>query len=141
RSGALPSRNGATYELSGKAGSLHTPSSNHRKRSATPASPSNACPSTDRWATSVRGSARRQQRVIGCEGLEMVALGAQTDVTVGPDDQQRRLADAQLVGCRWRKPRMPIVRACREHDRRFDQCPVAPTPDRVGEPGEIVVAR
>ena len=34
----------------------------------------------------------------------MVAVGAQTDVTVGPDDQKRDLADAQLVGRGWRKP-------------------------------------
>ena len=46
---------------------------------------------------------------------------------VGPDDEQRDLADAQPVGCGWRKPRARIAIAgpgC-EHDGRFDDGRVA----------------
>ena len=81
--------------------------------------------------------------MVGGESREMVAVGAEADMTVGPDDEQRQLADAQLVGCGWRKP-CPTVRIVglrRERDRRFDECAVAAIPDRFGEACEIVGAR
>jgi hypothetical protein len=59
----------------------------------------------------------------------MVAVGAETDVTVGSDDQKRDLADAQLVGCGWRQPcpRVPTAGSRREHDRRFDERAIVAT--------------
>ena len=55
---------------------------------------------------SLRGAAGRQQRLIGRESLEMIAIGKQTDMTVGPDDQQRHLPDAQTLGRGRRKRRV-----------------------------------
>ena len=61
--------------------------------------------------TSPKGSAGRQQGLVGGESSEMVAVGAEADMPVGPDYQKRDLADAQLIGCGGGEPspRVPIA--------------------------------
>jgi hypothetical protein len=51
--------------------------------------------------------------VVGRQSLEVIAVGSEADMSVGPDDKQRDPVDAQLVGYGWRKPcvRILIVRA------------------------------
>lgn len=81
------------------------------------------------------------QQVVGSESSEMVAVGAEADVPVGPDNQKRDLADAQLIGCGGGEPspRVPIAGSRREPDRRLDQRPVAPSPNRAGELPQRIV--
>ena len=49
-------------------------------------------------------------------------VGPEADISVGPDDEERRLAGAQLVGRGERKPRTgtAIVTASHQRDGRFD---------------------
>ena len=93
--------------------------------------------------TSPKGSAGRQEGLVGRESSEMVAVGAEADMPVGPDYQKRDLADAQLIGCGGGEPPpgVPIAGSRREPDRRLDQRPVAPSPNRAGELPQRIVTR
>ena len=65
-------------------------------------------------------------------------------MSVGPDDKKRALADAQLIGCCWRKAciRILIVGPSREHDGRFDEGRAVPCSYRAVESCEpIAVCR
>ena len=65
-------------------------------------------------------------------------------MSVRPDDKKRGLADAQLIGCCWRKPciRILIVGPSREHDGRFDDGRAVPGSYRAVESCEpIAVCR
>lgn len=68
--------------------------------------------------------------MVGHQSLDVVAVGAEADMSVGPDDKKRDPVDAQLVGCGGRKPcvRILIVGPGREHNGRFDQERAAPSP-------------
>src|SRR4051812_5229290 len=84
-----------------------------------------------------RGKFCTEQGEVSRECFDLVAVGSKPDVSVGPDDEECRLIDTQLVGSRC-KPRLrgPHMGAGGKHGNGIDYRRVDPGTNRGRKWGE-----